>query len=114
MTRIAWERYEGNDIEAVVAMLINREHPNSVRITPSRGDGGVDILDRGAAADGGDVVYQVKRYTKPLSANQQDRVEESWSRLQSDPRWEALNVEEGRVRLSGGLSLRCDDQLSLV
>ncbi|WP_234058008.1 restriction endonuclease [Microbacterium sp. NFH-22A-Y] len=94
MTRIAWERYEGNDIEAVVAMLINREHPNSVRITPSRGDGGVDILDRGAAADGGDVVYQVKRYTKPLSANQQDRVEESWSRLQSDPRWEALNVEE--------------------
>lgn len=94
MTRVAWERYEGNDVEAVVAMLINLEHPNSVRITPSRGDGGVDILDRGAAANGGDVVYQVKRYTAPLSTAQQNNVEESWTRLQTDPRWATLNVEE--------------------
>lgn len=94
MARVAWERYEGNDVEAVVAMLINRERPNSVRITPSRGDGGVDILDRGAAANGGDVVYQVKRYTGPLSTAQQNNVEESWTRLQTDPRWVTLNVQE--------------------
>lgn len=94
MTRISWERYEGNDIEAVVAMLVNREHPNSVRITPSKGDGGVDILDRRAAANGGDVVYQVKRYTEPLKTSQQSKVEESWARLRSDPRWATLNVEE--------------------
>lgn len=94
MTRVAWERYEGNDVEAVVAMLINREHPNSVRITPSRGDGGVDILDRGAAANDGDVVYQVKRYTGPLSTAQENKVEESWTRLQTDPRWSTLNVQE--------------------
>ncbi|MBN8204887.1 restriction endonuclease [Microbacterium esteraromaticum] len=94
MTRVAWERYEGNDIEAVVAMLINLKRPNSVRITPSRGDGGVDILDRGAAAKGGDVVYQVKRYTGPLSTTQQKNVEESWTRLQTDPRWATLDVQE--------------------
>ncbi|CEG94496.1 restriction endonuclease [Propionibacterium freudenreichii] len=94
MARVAWERYEGNDVEAVVAMLINRERPNSVRITPSRGDGGIDILDRGAAANGGDVVYQVKRYTGPLSTAQQNNVEESWTRLQTDPRWATLNVQE--------------------
>jgi len=94
MTRIGWERYEGNDIEAVVAMLINLEHPNSVRITPSRGDGGVDILDRGAADNGGDVVYQVKRYTGPLSTTQQNNVEKSWTRLQTDPRWVTLDVQE--------------------
>lgn len=94
MTRIAWERYEGNDIEAVVAMFVNRENPNSVRITPSKGDGGVDILDRRAAANGGDVVYQVKRHTKPLTTGQQGKVEESWTRLRSDPRWAALKLEE--------------------
>lgn len=94
MTRVAWERYEGNDVEAVVAMLINLEYPNSVRVTPSRGDGGVDILDRGAATNGGDVVYQVKRYTGPLSTAQQNNVEESWTRLQTDPRWATLNVQE--------------------
>jgi hypothetical protein len=44
--RVEWRRYEGDDVEAVVAMMLNREHPNSVRITPSQGDGGVDILDR--------------------------------------------------------------------
>lgn len=97
MTRIAWERYEGNDIEAVIAMLINLEHPNSVRITPSKGDGGVDILDRGAGKNGGDVVYQVKRYAKPLTTGQQNKVEESRKRLLSDPRWAGLNVTEWRL-----------------
>jgi hypothetical protein len=48
MTRVEWTRLEGNDVEAVVAMFINREHPRSTRITPSKGDGGIDILDRDA------------------------------------------------------------------
>lgn len=102
MTRVEWTRLEGNDVEAVVAMLINREHPRSVRITPSRGDGGVDILDRGAAPEGGDIVYQVKRYTTPLTSAQKDEVESSLRRLlgpsddnvSRDPRWAQLNVQE--------------------
>jgi hypothetical protein len=49
MTRIEWTRRDGHDVEAVVAMFVNREHPNSTRITPSRGDGGADILDRAAS-----------------------------------------------------------------
>lgn len=77
MTRVEWTRLDGDDVEAVVAMFVNREHPDSVRITPSRGDGGVAILDRHAAADVTDVVYQIKRYTAPLSSRQVDEVEES-------------------------------------
>lgn len=99
--RVSWDRYGGDDVEAVVAMLINREHPNSVRITPSRGDGGVDILDRGAAKDGGDVVYQVKRYTAPLDDKQKGEVKASLARLldpkTGDPRWRSLNVTEWRL-----------------
>lgn len=93
MSRIEWTRQEGNDVEAMVAMLVNREHPNSIRITPSRGDGGVDILDRGAAPNGGDVVYQVKRYSSPLTAKQKTEIEESLETLMSDPRWASLSVE---------------------
>lgn len=92
MTRVEWTRLDGDDVEAVVAMFVNREHPDSVRITPSRGDGGVDILDRRAAADGTDVVYQIKRYTGPLSSRQMDEVEKSLRRLMGDPRWAQLNV----------------------
>ncbi|MEU3624822.1 hypothetical protein BS329_17920 [Amycolatopsis coloradensis] len=98
--RIEWGRYEGDDIEAVVAMMLNREHPNSVRINPSRGDGGVDILDRGAA-DGGDVIYQVKRYAAPLDASQKSKVAKSAKRLLDpavvDPRWKDLNVTIWRL-----------------
>ncbi len=99
--RVSWQRYGGDDVEAVVAMLINREHPDSVRITPSCGDGGVDILDRGAAKDGGDVVYQVKRYTSPLDGKQKSEVKASLARLlhpeNGDPRWRSLNVTEWRL-----------------
>jgi hypothetical protein len=98
--RVEWRRYEGDDVEAVVAMMLNREHRNSVRITPSQGDGGVDILDRGAA-DGGDVVYQVKRYSAPLNAGQKGKIVKSAKRLldpdAGDPRWKDLNVAVWRL-----------------
>jgi len=94
MSRIEWTRLDGGDVEAVVAMFVNRERSNSVRITPSRGDGGVDILDRAAGRDGCDVVYQVKRYTAPLQARQKQEIEGSFGTLRADERWASLNVGE--------------------
>ncbi|WP_411731949.1 restriction endonuclease [Paeniglutamicibacter sp.] len=99
MTRVEWTRLEGADVEAVVAMFLNREHPRSTRITPSRGDGGVDILDRGAGPNGSDVVYQVKRYTEPLGAREKTAVEDSLKTLMKDPRWNELTVEEWHLVL---------------
>jgi hypothetical protein len=84
-------------VETVVAMLVNREHPKSVRITPSRGDGGVDILDRGEGTNGGDLVYQVKSYTEGLVQRQKDSIEDSLTTLGTDQRWAGLRVEEWRL-----------------
>ncbi|TVT10149.1 restriction endonuclease [Amycolatopsis bartoniae] len=92
MGRVEWTRIDGEDVEAVVAMFVNRERPNSARITPSRGDGGVDILERAAAPGGRDAVYQVKRYTEPVTARQKDEIENSLERLFTDPRWANLDV----------------------
>lgn len=94
MGPVEWTRLEGGQVEAVVAMFVNREHPNSVRITPSRGDGGVDILDRGAGPGGTDVVYQVKRYTDNLTARQKQAIQDSMERLATDKRWKGLLVKE--------------------
>lgn len=103
MSRVEWTRLEGNDVEAVVAMFINREHPNSTRITPSKGDGGIDILDRNVNGSSNDVVYQVKRYTGPLTTGQKNEIEGSLKRLmgpksddevKKDPRWGDLNVQK--------------------
>lgn len=53
---------------------------------------GVDILDRQAGPDGGDAVYQVKRYTRSLSTRQKAEVEKSLAALLRDPRCSGLNV----------------------
>lgn len=111
MTRVEWTRLDGADVEAVVAMFVNREHPNSTRITPSKGDGGVDILDRGAGPGGTDVVYQVKRYTEPLGKKEKDAVENSLTALMKDPRWTRLKVEEWHLVLPWDPSPEADKWL---
>jgi len=42
--RIPWSRYAGEDVEAVVAMLVLGDHPHGRRMLPSQGDGGIDVL----------------------------------------------------------------------
>ena len=94
MGSVEWTRLEGGQVEAVVAMFVNRAQPNSVRITPSRGDGGVDILDSGTGPDGSDVVYQVKRYTDKLTSRQKREIEDSLATIGTDERWKGLVVRE--------------------
>lgn len=67
--RVPWSEYSGEDIERAIAMFIAMEHPTAVRITPSRGDGGVGILDRGERT----VVYQVKGFHPALTRSQLPR-----------------------------------------
>ena len=97
MTLVEWTRLEPGQTEAAVAMLVSRERPTSVRITPSRGDGGVDILDRGAGDDGGDVVYQVKSYTDGIGAREKASIKDSLDTLYTDERWAGLNVVSWRL-----------------
>jgi len=60
---------EPGDIEQVVAILLCRENPPAVRVRPSRGDGGIDIL---VPLDGTATVavYQVKSFTSNLTRGQ--------------------------------------------
>jgi hypothetical protein len=79
MTAINWERHPGETVEEFVeALILTTVNPRAVRITPSRGDKGVDIL-----APVGDQfdVYQVKRYTRPFgkSSNEENSIINSWN-----------------------------------
>ncbi|MFI6742740.1 hypothetical protein ACIBI9_58445 [Nonomuraea sp. NPDC050451] len=78
MTPVNWERLPGETVEEFVAAMLLLRNPHGNRITPSRGDRGVDI--RIANPDGYDI-YQVKRYCRPLTARQASDVEESWRRF---------------------------------
>ncbi|MBO1768238.1 restriction endonuclease [Allobranchiibius sp. GilTou38] len=98
MSLVEWTALPGETTEAVVAMLVNREYPTSTRITPSQGDGGVDILLRDGDGPGRDVVYQVKRYTK-VESKEKTSISDSLTTLFADPRWSQLNVTQWRLVL---------------
>ncbi len=62
MARVEWTRHSGDDVEAVLAMLVCSQFPNAVRVRPSQGDGGIDVFVPGPAGwDNERAVYQVKR-----------------------------------------------------
>lgn len=42
--RIPWTRYSGEDIESVLATFISLEERDAIKIRPSRGDGGIDLI----------------------------------------------------------------------
>jgi hypothetical protein len=77
--RVPWGRYEGDDIEAVVAIMLLRDFPHGQRIRPAKGDGGVDVLV--PHEDGKWEVYQVKGFTTSLDSSQKRQITESWNRL---------------------------------
>jgi hypothetical protein len=41
---VYWGAYPGEMLERVMAVLVSQEHPSAIRLTPSSGDGGVDVL----------------------------------------------------------------------
>lgn len=69
----------GEEVEEVVAILMCREHPDCMRVRPSVGDGGIDLLL--PLADGTYHVFQVKKFTETLSAKQRGQVSKSLARL---------------------------------
>lgn len=96
MSLVEWTLLPGETTEHVIAMLVNREYPSSTRITPSQGDGGVDILLRDGDGPGRDVVYQVKRYTK-VGSTEKASISASLTTLFSGERWSKLNVTQWRL-----------------
>jgi hypothetical protein len=75
MTTVNWERLSGEAVEEFVAALLLLRFPRGNRVTPSRGDRGVDIR---VPTDSGFDIYQVKRYSRPLTNPQERSIRESW------------------------------------
>jgi hypothetical protein len=82
MNPINWERQPGETVEEFVeALILTTANPRAVRITPSRGDKGIDII--APVEDNKYDVYQVKRYTRPFSksSSQEKSIVNSWKRF---------------------------------
>lgn len=79
MERVEWTRLEGNDVEAVVSMLLCLEYPDATRVRPGRGDQGLDVLV--PLPGGGVAVYQVKRHAENLTASRRAKLAASHDRM---------------------------------
>ncbi|MGB3674241.1 MAG: restriction endonuclease, partial [Candidatus Nanopelagicales bacterium] len=74
---MSWDRTEPGDVEHLIAMLVYSEHRYAIRVRPSVGDGGIDIL---VPIDGDPtkvVVYQVKSFHDNLTARQKKDIKKS-------------------------------------
>lgn len=77
--RIPWTRYSGEDVESVLATFISLEERNAIKIRPSRGDGGIDLI---VYLDAETVdVYQIKKFAEKLNSSQKAQIENSWQEL---------------------------------
>lgn len=77
--RIPWTRYSGEDVESVLATFISLEERDAIKIRPSRGDGGIDLI---VYLDPDTVdVYQIKKFAENLKYNQKAQIEKSWREL---------------------------------
>lgn len=79
VTTVNWERMSGDDVELFVAAALTKGRGGGGQITPSTGDGGIDVLL--PMEDGKWEVVQVKRYSRPLDSKQKKSVEASWDRF---------------------------------
>ncbi|RFZ06941.1 hypothetical protein DSM43518_03409 [Mycobacterium marinum] len=97
MSRIAWTRYDGDDIEAVVSMFVCREFPYAFRVRSSRGDGGIDVcvpLHLGHVE-----IYQVKKFAENLDASQKSQIVKSHKRIRDYARTRNWTIDKWHLTL---------------
>jgi hypothetical protein len=76
---VPWTTLEPTQTENVVAVMLCREHPRAVRIRPSKGDGGIDVVE---VTEDGWVVYQIKYFPANLTSNQKKQIADSYHDVQ--------------------------------
>ncbi|MFI9536796.1 restriction endonuclease [Nocardia fusca] len=82
MPRVEWSLRSGEDVEAVVAMLLCRQNPETLRLRPGQGDGGIDLFLAGPDGAGAErAVYQVKKFAQKLTSSQKRHIRRSFDRV---------------------------------
>lgn len=76
---IPWERYSGEVVEGILATYICRLHPHATRVRPSRGDRGIDLMEKNG--DGTITVYQIKKFATNLEASHKRQIGKSLDAL---------------------------------
>jgi hypothetical protein len=91
MARVEWSRLSGEEVEAVLAIMLCREYPSAIRIKPSVGDGGIDLR---VSRDDGIIVFQIKGYTGRLTATRKKHITKSLKKVKEYAEANSLTLSE--------------------
>jgi len=81
MGRVEWSALSGDEIEAVLSNLLYNAYERALRIRPSQGDFGIDVIvPAGSDPETWDV-YQIKKFAQNLTTNQTAQIEASFRRI---------------------------------
>jgi hypothetical protein len=80
MGRVEWLALGGDEVETLLANLIYNHDSRAVRIRPSQGDYGIDIILPSAANPEKWDVYQVKKFAQNLTSGQKAQIVKSFGR----------------------------------
>lgn len=69
---VPWETCDGEMVERVIATYICLERPSSVRVRPSQGDGGIDVIED--LSSGKKAVFQIKKFATNLTSGQKSQI----------------------------------------
>ena len=89
---IAWETHSGEDVERAIATYICLEHPTAIRVRPSQGDGGIDVIR--TINNTGIIVYQIKKFAASLTSGQKAQIRKSWESVLAYADEKNLNLKE--------------------
>ena len=89
---ISWETLSGEDVERAIATYICLEHPSSVRVRPSGGDGGIDVIN--TLKNGKKSVYQIKKFALNLTVGQKNQIKKYWDSICEYSKEEGFELEE--------------------
>ena len=81
MARVEWTVLEGGQVETLMSNLIYNWSSRSLRVRPSQGDFGIDIILPTEADPSRWDVYQVKKFAQNLTAGQKTQIITSFARV---------------------------------
>ena len=81
VTQVEWSELEAPQAETLLSVLLYNEHPKATRVRPSQGDFGIDVLVPSDSAPEAFDAYQIKYFSKSLTASQRGQVEKSFRRF---------------------------------
>lgn len=80
VTRVEWSVLEGGQVETVLSNLIYNLDGRSIRIRPSQGDFGIDVIRPAEGDPNRWDVYQIKKFANNLEPGQKRQIIDSFAR----------------------------------